>query len=109
MLAIQMIDTGQPEKAGREPDWHALALCRDGGSYLTAIFFSEQIDDINAAKAFCLDCDVQGACLAWALSRREPWGVWGGELFVNGKVLAQKKKRGRPRKIRPEEPAARSA
>jgi hypothetical protein len=28
--------------------------------------------------------------------------VWGGELFVNGKIVAQKRKRGRPPKIRPE-------
>jgi hypothetical protein len=28
--------------------------------------------------------------------------VWGGQLFANGKILAQKRKRGRPPKIRPE-------
>ena len=36
--------------------------------------------------------------------RREPWGVWGGELFANGKVLAQKRVRGRPPKVRVPEP-----
>ena len=41
-------------------------------------------------------------CLDGALTRREPWGVWGGELFVHGKVVAQKRKRGRPPKVRPE-------
>ncbi|CAM5326708.1 WhiB family transcriptional regulator [Streptomyces tanashiensis] len=30
--------------------------------------------------------------------RREPWGVWGGELFVQGVVVARKRPRGRPRK-----------
>jgi len=109
MSAIQVISTGTSETAGREPDWQTLALCRDGGSYLTSIFFSEQIDDIAAAKAFCEGCDVQAPCLAGALARREPWGVWGGELFRNGKVLARKRKRGRPPKVRPEESAARSA
>lgn len=109
MSAIQMIVTGLTEAAGRELDWQTLALCRDGGSELTALFFSEQIDDIAAAKAFCGGCDVQAPCLAGALDRREPWGVWGGELFVNGKILARKRKRGRPPKIRPEEPAAQSA
>ena len=38
------------------------------------------------------------------IERREPWGVWGGELFANGKVLAQKRRRGRPPKVRPPEP-----
>ncbi len=109
MSAIQVIIRGLTEAAGRELDWQALALCRDGGSDLTSLFFSEQIDDITAAKEFCGGCDVQAPCLAGALARREPWGVWGGELFVNGKILAHKRKRGRPPKIRPEEPAARSA
>jgi hypothetical protein len=38
--------------------------------------------------------------------------VWGGELISNGRVLAQKRKRGRPPKVQPVEadvPAARSA
>jgi WhiB family redox-sensing transcriptional regulator len=44
------------------------------------------------------------ACLEGALERREPWGVWGGELFLNGRILAQKRRRGRPRKNpRPED------
>jgi WhiB family redox-sensing transcriptional regulator len=32
-----------------------------------------------------------------ALSRQEPVGVWGGELFEDGKVIARKRKAGRPR------------
>jgi len=92
------------------PDWQAQARCADGTGALVELFFSEQIDDINAAKAFCRECPVQAPCLAVAQARREPWGVWGGELFVNGKIVAQKRKRGRPPKIRPEEqPAARTA
>ena len=47
-------------------------------------------------------CGAQ--CLDAAIERREPWGVWGGELFANGKVLAQKRRRGRPPKVRPPEP-----
>lgn len=87
----------------RDPDWQVDALCNDGTGALAELFFSEQLDDIAAAKAFCQGCPVKDPCLAGALDRREPWGVWGGELFVNGKVVAQKRKRGRPRKIRPEE------
>jgi WhiB family redox-sensing transcriptional regulator len=89
----------------RETDWQVDALCNDGTGALAELFFSEQLDDIAAAKAFCQACPVKDNCLAGALDRREPWGVWGGELFVNGKVVAQKRKRGRPRKIRPEEEA----
>jgi len=38
------------------------------------------------------------ACLSGALERKEPWGVWGGELFVQGVIVARKRPRGRPRK-----------
>ena len=38
------------------------------------------------------------ACLGSALERHEPWGVWGGELLVNGRVIANKRRRGRPPK-----------
>ena len=30
--------------------------------------------------------------------RREPWGVWGGEIFERGAIIARKRPRGRPRK-----------
>ena len=35
---------------------------------------------------------------AGALDRREPWGVWGGQLLIAGVVVARKRPRGRPRK-----------
>ena len=53
------------------------------------------------AKAICLTCPLIVPCLEGALERREPWGVWGGQLFLNGKVLAQKRRRGRPPKNPP--------
>ena len=54
--------------------------------------------DVEVAKALCLDCPVRAECLAGALERREPWGVWGGELFLQGVVIPRKRPRGRPRK-----------
>jgi WhiB family redox-sensing transcriptional regulator len=92
--------------------WWSDALCNDGTGALLDLFFSEQLDDIATAKAFCEACPVRDPCLTGALARREPWGVWGGELISNGRVLAQKRKRGRPPKVQPVEadvPAARSA
>ncbi len=85
------------------PDRWADARCRDGAASLLSLFFSEQLDDIATAKAICLLCPVIDECFEGALARREPWGVWGGQLFANGKVLAQKRKRGRPRKNPPAE------
>ncbi len=90
--------------------WWNEALCNDGTGSLLDLFFSEQLDDIAAAKAVCGECEVRVICLEGALARREPWGVWGGELFFQGKILAQKRKRGRPPKVRPSEvPATRTA
>jgi WhiB family redox-sensing transcriptional regulator len=64
----------------------------------TALFFSERPVDIQAAKDVCAGCVVIVECLHGAAQRREPWGVWGGELFVNGVTVAHKRGRGRPRK-----------
>ena len=65
---------------------------------MTGLFFSEELQDIARAKAICNLCPLIDPCFQGALARREPWGVWGGQLFANGKVLAQKRKRGRPPK-----------
>jgi len=62
------------------------------------LWFAEQPARIELAKALCADCPLQQACLEMALERREPWGVWGGQIFVDGVVVAQKRGRGRPRK-----------
>jgi WhiB family redox-sensing transcriptional regulator len=62
------------------------------------LFFAESPGDVELAKALCLDCPVRVECLAGALERREPWGVWGGELFLQGAVIPRKRPRGRPRK-----------
>ena len=67
-------------------------------AYDPEVFFAETPADVEFAKAICVECPVKAACLAGALERREPWGVWGGELFVQGAVVARKRPRGRPRK-----------
>ncbi len=78
-------------------DWDA-ASCRDGTGSMAYLFFSDEIPEIIEAKRICATCPVAGPCLDGALERREPWGVWGGQLFVNGRILPQKRKRGRPPK-----------
>lgn len=62
------------------------------------LFFAETPHDVEIAKALCLDCPVREVCLAGAVERREPWGVWGGQLFLQGVVIPRKRPRGRPRK-----------
>ncbi|MGH8867022.1 MAG: WhiB family transcriptional regulator [Actinomycetes bacterium] len=62
------------------------------------LFFAESPIDVEYAKSLCIECPVRWACLSGALERREPWGVWGGELFIKGVVVPRKRPRGRPRK-----------
>jgi len=62
------------------------------------LWFAEHSVDVELAKALCHQCPLRTACLVSALERREPWGVWGGEVFVGGEVVARKRGRGRPRK-----------
>lgn len=63
------------------------------------LFFAEQAPDLTRAKALCADCPLKRECLAGALQRSEPWGVWGGEIFVEGEIVKAKRGRGRPRKV----------
>jgi WhiB family redox-sensing transcriptional regulator len=62
------------------------------------LFFAESPVDVELAKSMCGGCPARAACLAGAIDRREPWGVWGGELFIRGEIVARKRARGRPRK-----------
>ena len=62
------------------------------------LFFAESPQDVEQAKAMCRECRARIACLTGALERREPWGVWGGELLMRGAIVPRKRPRGRPRK-----------
>ena len=62
------------------------------------LFFAESPADVEHAKSLCVDCPIRATCLAGAIERREPWGVWGGQLFVQGVIVPRKRPRGRPRK-----------
>lgn len=66
----------------RPPHWSDDAECRDVEDH--EVFFPEDFGVGLApviseeAKAYCHRCPVREACLAAALERREPAGVWGG-------------------------------
>lgn len=62
------------------------------------LWFADTPADVEYAKALCGDCPVRELCLAGAIERREPWGVWGAQLFERGVVVPRKRPRGRPRK-----------
>jgi WhiB family redox-sensing transcriptional regulator len=62
------------------------------------LWFASHPVAIERAKTLCQSCPLREECLAEAMERREPWGVWGGELFENGAVIKHKRRPGRPRK-----------
>ncbi|MBW3086618.1 putative transcriptional regulator WhiB7 [Austwickia sp. TVS 96-490-7B] len=66
----------------------------DGGR----LWFAESPDDVEIAKSLCGQCPLRRECLEGAMSRAEPWGVWGGQLFLSGAIVERKRPRGRPRK-----------
>jgi WhiB family redox-sensing transcriptional regulator len=92
-----------PSEPVTDDDWQLDASCatvENAGD----LFFSEELGEIAAAKRICAECPVIAPCLETAIRRAEPWGVWGGQLFYNGRILANKRRRGRPPKHpRPED------
>ena len=81
-LAAAPVRPGLPCRAADDPD----------------LWFAESPALLEQAKTLCQECPVRDSCLAGALDRAEPWGVWGGEIFDRGVVIARKRPRGRPRK-----------
>lgn len=65
------------------------------------LWFAESPHELERAKQLCSPCPIATACLAGALERAEPWGVWGGQIVIDGAVVARKRPRGRPRKHAP--------
>ncbi|GAB2732254.1 hypothetical protein GCM10027174_00960 [Salinifilum aidingensis] len=62
------------------------------------LWFAETPRELEKAKTLCAECPIKAECLAGALARGEPWGVWGGEILDQGAVIQRKRPRGRPRK-----------
>jgi WhiB family redox-sensing transcriptional regulator len=77
------------------PSGPATLPCR---SHDPDLWFAEAPAELERAKQLCTGCPVKAGCLDSALSRQEPWGVWGGEIFERGAVVPRKRPRGRPSK-----------
>lgn len=73
-------------------EWQAEGLCRGNHSHL---FFPpstiERKDERERremkAKAICSVCQVQGECLDYAVTIREPYGIWGGLTEIERRQL----------------------
>ena len=92
---LTITDFDEAVKAAKAADTLTALPCHTVDADL---WFAESPADVETAKALCAPCPLKTACLAGALERREPWGVWGGQLVLSGVVVPRKRPRGRPRK-----------
>lgn len=78
-VKVESADTARMRAIRRALNgWKAAAACRDMPS--DAFLAEGTMSSANevAAKAICAECFVIDACLAEAIERDSPFGVWGG-------------------------------
>ncbi|CCI51711.1 MAG: WhiB family transcriptional regulator [Tetrasphaera jenkinsii] len=95
MQLHQLLDAG-----ARTTDGDGVIPCLNPTNH-PDLWFSETPEGVEAAKALCQPCPLKSLCLEIAVAGHESIGVFGGEYFVNGKIVARKRPRGRPRKDAP--------
>ncbi len=103
-VSISIRSASLPLVTEPDPVWERDAACAGAGPETARLFFSDDIGEIAEAKRMCATCPVIVECLDTAIARNEQWGVWGGQLFVAGRIVMTKRRRGRPPKHpRPED------
>jgi WhiB family transcriptional regulator, redox-sensing transcriptional regulator len=79
-----------------DDSWQLKAACRGPHA---AVFFpppqferkDEKLERERRAKEICMTCGVRSDCLEYAISIREPHGIWGGLNEAERKdLLAQR-------------------
>lgn len=75
--AVTAMDVEALEAVDTTGQWYLQGACRGLDA---AIFYPDPdaVDDVTRALAVCAGCGVRETCLAHALGRREPTGIWGG-------------------------------
>jgi WhiB family redox-sensing transcriptional regulator len=57
------------------------------------MFYPEEDDEAETAKAVCAQCDVRLVCLEHALTFREKQGVWGGATERERRRIVRQRRR----------------
>lgn len=65
--------------------WRSRGVCR---RHDPETFFPAPSEPPDAALALCRGCEVQGACLAWALDAGDCHGVWGATTPRERRAMA---------------------
>lgn len=85
----------QREAGFDRASWRESAACRDSD---TEIFFPVSSVGVGAAetsraKAICADCPVRQACLTYAQTTNQVFGIWGGYDEDERRVLRRRQRR----------------
>ena len=77
-------------------DWRDSAACRgvDTELFYPVTEAGAGRDQVEQAKQVCRGCPVSQQCLADALSRNEPCGVWGGTSARERRAMRRREARG---------------
>ena len=77
-----------------EDEWQDRAACR--GPFAATFYPPTQLESREdklvreqRAKAICAGCAVRQPCLQFALTVREPYGIWGGLNEVERRALLE--------------------
>lgn len=75
-------------------NWQQYGACRDSNPDL---FFpvrsgNQALVDVRAAKRICAACPVIGACLRYALTEPETYGVWGGTTPLERRAIRRRRR-----------------
>ncbi|MDG1878034.1 MAG: WhiB family transcriptional regulator [Acidimicrobiales bacterium] len=78
-------------------DWRKNARCRDTdpGLFFPVGTTGLAIEQIDNAKAVCLECAAQAACLEFALVTNQDTGVWGGTSEEERRVIRRRRRQER--------------
>ena len=76
-------------------EWVHRARCKDEDPEL---FFpvgttGPAADQVDAAKSICMQCEVRGQCLEWAMATGQDAGVWGGLSEEERRALRRTRRR----------------
>lgn len=86
-----MVDIGNPR-------WQQDAACRgaDASYFFAPSYFEKRAEKLGReaiAKALCARCPVREECLEFALTVRDPHGVWGGLNEMERRALLRDRAR----------------
>ena len=84
------------------PDWTG-ANCLDSWELMHPLGRDYRSTEWRAAKDVCTGCPLTEACLEWALTHNEPYGVWAG-LDPDQRATLGRRTRRRPDPLGPGDP-----